>query len=132
MNNLSPFLTVSSILFGFLFAGFWWSLNRELVFDETQRHFKFGYLLLMMTMALLAYFGIILPLRLLVSATPGLLWAYRGVVLAIVGVFGYMLTEFAHYRIFQKPKYVTPAEWVAFPLALLILLGMILRWRFLF
>ena len=55
-------LTVSGVLSGFLFAGFWWSLSREPAFDAGQRHFKLGYLLLLVSMALVAAFGIVIPL----------------------------------------------------------------------
>jgi hypothetical protein len=35
-------LPVSSIMLGILFAGFWWTLNRELTFKVEERHFKLG------------------------------------------------------------------------------------------
>lgn len=118
-SQLTTVLTVSGILFGFLFAGFWWSLNRELTFKPNERHFKFGYALLLLSMVLLGYFGIITPLRKLANADPSLTGSYRGVMLAVIGVFGYMLTEFGHYNIFQRPKYTTVAEWVFFVLTLM-------------
>ena len=118
-SQLTTVLTVSGILFGFLFAGFWWSLNRELTFKPNERHFKFGYALLLLSMVLLGYFGIITPLRKLANADPSLTGSYRGVMLAVIGVFGYMLTEFGHYSIFQRPKYTTVAEWVFFVLTLM-------------
>jgi hypothetical protein len=121
-------LTVSGILFGFLFAGFWWSLNRELSFDPDQRHFKFGHFLLVLTMGLLGYFGMVKPLNALASADPSLTASYRGIVLALIGVFGYMLTEFGHYYIFQRPKYVTGIERLAFALTLLIIVALALIW----
>ena len=111
-------VTASSILFGFLFAGFWWALDRELKFEEKNRHFKLGYLLLFVTMAALAVFGVLCPLRSLTAANPGLARPFGGVVVAVIGVFGYMLTEFGHYGIFQKPKYTTKLEWAFFGLTI--------------
>jgi hypothetical protein len=108
------FVTAASVLFGFLFAGFWWTLNRELTFEPDQRHFKFGYVLLLGSMSFLAGFGIILPLRLAARANPEFLWTYRAVVLVIIGVFGYMLTELGHYSVFQRPKYTTWQEHLFF------------------
>jgi hypothetical protein len=35
-------LPVGSILLGFLFARFWWTLNRELSFKAEDRHFQAG------------------------------------------------------------------------------------------
>jgi hypothetical protein len=61
-------------------------------------------------MGLLGYFGIIIPLRSFANIDPSLVTSYRGVFLALIGVYGYMLTEFAHYTIFQRPKYTTTAE----------------------
>ena len=122
MDALSLVVTASSILFGFLFAGFWWALDRELKFLPPERHFKFGYLLLLVTMAIVAIFGILRPLWTLVAADPGYLASYTGLVIAIVGVFGYMLTEFAHYRIFQWPKYITPSEYFFFGLTIVSML----------
>lgn len=128
MNQLPTILTVSGILFGFLFAGFWWSLNRELTFDTDQRHFKFGYALLLLSMALLGYFGIIDPLRKLASLDPTLIPSYRGIVLALVGIYGYMLTEFGHYGIFQRPKYITVYEWITALLTLLVIIVFAVVW----
>ena len=47
-------LPVSSILLGFLFAGFWWTLNRELTFKAEERHFKLGIGLQLVGMVMLA------------------------------------------------------------------------------
>ncbi len=119
-------VTASSILFGFLFSGFWWALNRELVFKEEDRHFQPGYLLLFLTMAVLAWFGILRPLR---AAAAGLKLPPRtllGLATAIIGMFGYMLTEFAHYSIFQKPKYTTTLENSIFSIFLVILIALLL------
>ena len=71
MDAAASVLTVSSILFGFLFAGFWWSLNRELKFPPTERHFKLSYALLVLGMGILGYFGIIAPLRGLAGGAAG-------------------------------------------------------------
>lgn len=97
------FFTAATVLFGFLFAGFWWSLNRELTFKPQERHFKFGYALLLISMAVVAVFGIIVPLRRALAENPIMLPTYRGLVIAFVAVFGYMLTELGHYSIFQRP-----------------------------
>jgi len=128
INQINTILTVSSILFGFLSAGFWWALNRELVFDPDQRHFKFGYALLILSIGLLAYFGIILPLGSLVTIKPGLETSYRGIVLALVATYGYMLTEFGHYSVFQRPKYTTVYEWAFLLLTLIIMIGLVIKW----
>ena len=55
-NDSEP-LDCLRVLSGFLFAGFWWALNRELTFDPSQRHFKPGYALLILTMILLGTSG---------------------------------------------------------------------------
>ena len=110
MDPVSLTVTAASILFGFLFAGFWWALDRELKFKAEERHFKYGYALLLGTMAVVAGFGIIRPLRLMATNDPSLSIAYAGVVIAFIGIFGYMLTEFGHYSVYQKPKYVTGSE----------------------
>lgn len=119
-------VTASSILFGFLFSGFWWALNRELEFKEQDRHFQPGYLLLFLTMAVLAWFGILRPLRAAASGAtlpPNTLW---GLTAAIVGMFGYMLTAFAHYSIFQKPKYKTSLENSVFSIFFVIIIAMLM------
>jgi hypothetical protein len=111
-KSIQAILTVSSILFGFLFAGFWWALNREITFQPAQRHFKPGTGMLFVSMVLIATFGIILPLRIIAYAQPLLLISYRGILLGFVVVFGYMLTELGHYSMFQFPKYTTRSEWI--------------------
>jgi hypothetical protein len=115
-NLMRPdvFVTAATVLFGFLFAGYWWALNRELRFKPEQRHFKYGYALLLMSMAVLSVFGIIQPLRNTAMQNAELLWPYRASVLVIIGVFGYMLTEFGHYQVFQAPKYTTWQEHLFF------------------
>jgi uncharacterized membrane protein len=121
-------LTVSGLLFGFLFAAFWWILNRELTFEPKDRHFKLATGLLMVSLGLLGVFGIIIPLRNVARANTALLWGYRGVFLAIVLVCGYMLVELGHYRIFQRPKYTTTSEWVFFSLTLVAVLWLVIKW----
>jgi hypothetical protein len=123
MNELSG-VGAAAVLFGFLFAGFWWSLNRELTFKPEQRHFKPGYALLFLGIAFVGYFGLIVPLR-EASRLPTygyLRSTYYGVTLGVIAVLGYMLTEFAHYRIFQRLKYSTPLEWVFFLITMVVLL----------
>lgn len=128
MNELSG-MAAAAVLFGFLFAGFWWSLNRELTFKISERHFKPGYALLFASVALVGYFGLIAPLRKAAQVQPLLKQTYYGVTLGIVAVVGYMFTEFAHYSIFQRPKYTTPLEWV-FTVATVMALGLLALYFF--
>ncbi|HEX5760870.1 MAG TPA: hypothetical protein VF121_16905 [Thermoanaerobaculia bacterium] len=128
MSPASAVLTVSGVLFGFLFAAFWWSLNREIAFKAEERHLKLGHLLLLGTLGLLGYFGIIVPLGLLAAEQQALRMPYRGVVLALIGIYGYTLTEFGHYSVFQRAKYRTPLEWAFFSLTLLAMAGVVLDW----
>jgi hypothetical protein len=129
MNPAASLLTVSGILIGFLFTGFWWSLDRELSFrDKGARHFQIAYGLLLLTIMLLGYFGVILPLRLLVRSDSALLWTYRGIVLALLSILGYMLTVFAHYSIFQWQKYGTKAEKICFAATLAVIAGLCIWW----
>lgn len=121
-------LTVSGVLIGFLFTGFWWALGRELTFTPEERHFKLGYVVLILTMALLGYYGIILPLRRLAAADPALIPSYRGVFLALVGILGYMLIELGHYSIFQLPKYSTGWEWAWLGLTVTGMAGLVIWW----
>jgi hypothetical protein len=123
-------LTVSGVLFGFLFAAFWWILNRELRFKPEQRHFKPATAILMASMAMLATFGIIIPLRHAAQADPTLLTSYHGILLALLAVYGYMLTELGHYRIYQAPKYTTSSEKVFFTLTLVVVIGLGVKWWF--
>jgi hypothetical protein len=99
MDPVSLTVTAASLLFGFLFTGFWLALDRELKFRADERHFKYGYALLLGTMGVVAVLGIIRPLGDMASKDLSLSTAYAGVLTAFVGVFGYMLTEFGHYSI---------------------------------
>jgi len=121
-------LPVSSILLGFLFAGFWWTLNRELTFKPEERHFKLGIGLQLVGMVMLAVFGVVLPMRAIAYANPGLLLDYRGVVLALIVIFGYMLTDLGHYGVFRLPKYTTRPEKLLFAGTLLAVLALIVKW----
>ena len=112
MGDLAVTITASGVLFGFFFAGFWWALNRELKFEEDERHFKLSLVVLLLAMAVLAIFGIVRPLYLLAKAAPVLQPSFKGVACSLVGVFGYMLAELGHYRVFQRPKYITAMEWL--------------------
>ncbi len=120
-------IAASSILFGFFFAGFWWALNRELEFEEKARHFKLAYILLLLSMAVLACFGIIAPLASASHDNVSIVPIYRGVFVALVGIFGYMLTELAHYRVFRRPG-TTPSERVFFALTIAVMLLLFLIW----
>ena len=71
-------LPVASILLGFVFAGFWWTLNRELTFKMEDRHFKLGIALQLLGMVLLAIFGVVLPMRAIAYASPYFLLDSRG------------------------------------------------------
>ena len=62
MNSLGSIITVFGILFRFLGSGFYWILNREIKFDPPERHFKLVYWLFFLSLALTAFFGIIIPL----------------------------------------------------------------------
>lgn len=123
-------LPVCSILLGFLFAGFWWTLNRELAFKAEDRHFKMGIALLLLAMVMLAVFGVVLPIRQIAYTNSAFLLDYRGVVLALITVFGYMLTDMGHYGLFKLPKYITNSERMLFAATLVTVLGLIVKWCF--
>jgi len=123
-------LPVCSILLGFLFAGFWWTLNRELCFKAEDRHFKMGIALLLLAMVMLAVFGVVLPIRQIAYTNSVFLLDYRGVVLALITVFGYMLTDMGHYGLFKLPKYTTNSERILFAATLVTVLGLIVKWCF--
>jgi hypothetical protein len=117
-DALSTIITTSGIMFGFFFVGFWWTLERELKFDVEGRHLKLGVLLLFAAMVVLSVLGIMMPLHRLAELHPELQWPYRGMAIALVGIFGYMLTELGHHRVFQFPKYITASEAIFFFLTL--------------
>jgi len=121
-------ISAAALLFGFLFAGFWWTLNRELRFKPDRRHFKYSVGLLLLAMAVLAVFGIVRPLLSLTATNTGMTASYRGVVIALIGVFGYMLTELGHYRVFQRPKYATSWERFFFWLTIVFILTLCVYW----
>ncbi len=121
-------LTVSGLLFGFLFTAFWWTLNRELKFEEDERHFKPATGVLIVSMLLLGVFGIIVPLEQASRSNPDLLASYHGVVLALVAVFGYMLIDLGHYRVYQWPIYTHLSERIFLILTLAALVYLALRW----
>ena len=130
MTNLPVYVTTSGIIFGFLFAGFWWVLNRELKFDESKRHFKLSFIVLLIAMGLLALFGIVRPLYLLAAAEPVLKTSFKGIVAALIGVFGYMFAELGHYSVFQRAKYITVTEWLFSALAVAAIVVFALLFRF--
>ncbi len=110
MNPSANLLTVSGILLGFLFAGFWWILNREVKFKPEERHFKLCYWLIFASMASLALFGVLMPLHRLMGDSRWDRVCGAGVTAAIVLAFGYMFGELGHYSVFVRPHYITRAE----------------------
>jgi len=107
-------ITAASILFGFLFAGFWWALDRELKFKSEERHFKPAYGLLLATMLVLASFGVLYPLWSMTKTDSSLRAPVIGIAGGLVGIFGYMLTELGHHNVYRRPLYYGPYEWVLF------------------
>jgi len=128
VEHLPVTITASGVLFGFLFAGFWWALNRELTFEKAERHFKLSFALLLFGMAVLAVFGIVCPMRLLATTNPSLQPSFKGLLIALIAVFGYMLAELGHYSVFQRPKYVTPAERIIFCITIIAIVGLVVLW----
>ena len=122
-------LHVCSILLGFLFAGFWWTLNREFSFKAEDRHFNLGIALLLLAMVL-GVFGVVLPIRQIAFRNSAFLPGYRGVVLALITVFGTMLTDIRGYGLFKLPKYRTNSERMLFAATLVSVLGLIVKCRF--
>jgi Na+/H+-dicarboxylate symporter len=58
-------------------------------------------------------------------------WQVTGAyVLALITVFGYMLTDMGHYGVFKLPKYRTTAERFLFAATLFTVLGLIAKWYF--
>ncbi|MBZ5670932.1 MAG: hypothetical protein LAO04_14540 [Acidobacteriia bacterium] len=125
---LAAVLSVSSVLFGFLFTGFWWILNREIDFDPEERHFKLGTGMLLASMILLGIFGILVPLKEIAGSDRLLITLYRGIAISLVGIYGYMFTELGHYSVYQFWKYTTKSEWVCFGLTLAFVLFLVIRW----
>ncbi len=119
-------ITAASILFGFLFAGFWWALDRELKFPKEERHFKPAYALLLATMFLLAVFGVLIPLQSMTKATPSLHMPVVGIAAGLVGVFGYMLTELGHYDVYQHPIYYGRYEKFLFFITGIIMVALVI------
>ncbi len=119
-------VTAASILFGFLFAGFWWALDRELKFPQEQRHFKPAYALLLATMLLLAVFGVLLPLQSLIDDNPSLRPPVAGIAAGLVGVFGYMLTELGHYSVYRRPIYYGRYERFIFVVTVISMLALVI------
>ena len=75
-------LPVCSILLGFLFAGFWWTLNRELTFKVEDRHFKLGIGLLLVAMVMLwsclDYSELCCPCEQSLMRIPPFFWTIEG------------------------------------------------------
>ncbi len=55
------------------------------------------------------------------------LLGYRGVVFALITVFGYMLTDMGPYGLFKVPKYRTNSERILFAATLVTVLGLIVK-----
>jgi hypothetical protein len=104
--------------------------TKELTSKLEDWHFKLGIGLLLVATVMLALFGVVLPLRAIAYANPDSLLDYRGVVLALITVFGYMLTDMGHYRVFKLPKHRTTTERFLFAATLLTVLGLIAKWYF--
>jgi sterol desaturase/sphingolipid hydroxylase (fatty acid hydroxylase superfamily) len=75
-------------------------------------------------------FGVVLPIRQIAFRNPAFLLGYRGVVLVLITMFGYMLTDMRHYGLFKLPKYRTNSERMRFAATLVTVLGLIVKWRF--
>jgi hypothetical protein len=114
----------------FLFAGFGWTLNQELTVKVENWHFKLG-----IGPAARCY-GHAWTIRSCTApacnayANPAFLPDYRGVVLALITVFIYMVTDIGHCGVFKLPKYRTTTERFLFTATLLTLLGPIAKWYF--
>jgi hypothetical protein len=120
MEAAGSLVTVSGVLLGFLFTGFWWILNREVSFDPAGRHFKLCYALIFTAMAILAVFGVVVPLYGLTVNQSGAYWCFVAVTVALVLLFGYMFGELGHYGVFRKPHYVTASEAVVVILTVIL------------
>jgi predicted ABC-type exoprotein transport system permease subunit len=120
MEAAGSLVTVSGVLLGFLFSGFWWILNREISFDPEGRHFKLCYALIFTAMAILAVFGVVIPLYGMTVNHGSAYWCFVAVTTALVLLFGYMFGELGHYRVFRKPHYITTSEAVAVTLTVIL------------
>jgi energy-coupling factor transporter transmembrane protein EcfT len=90
------------------------TLNWEFSFKAEDRHFRPGIALLLLAMVILGVFGVVLPIRKIAFRNPAFLLGYRGVVLALIAVFGYVLTDMGHYGLFKLPKYRINSEGILF------------------
>ncbi len=126
MDGVSQLVTAASLLFGFLFTGFWWCLNRELTFQQEERDFRLGHGLLLGTMVVVAVFGICWPLWRLANGNPVVADALPMVLCAFVGAFGYMLTELAHYGVFEKQRYTGRFEAPIFWTTVVLMAGLLI------
>jgi hypothetical protein len=73
-------------------------------------------------------FGVVLSIRQIAFRNPTFLLGYRGVVLALITVFGYMLTDMRHYSLSSLPKDRTNSERMLFAATLVSVLGLIVKW----
>ena len=58
----------------------------------------------------LSMFGMVLPHRGIAYANPGFLLDYQGLILALILIFGYMVTDKCRYGLFNLPKYADASE----------------------
>lgn len=71
-------LPVWSILLGFLFACFWWTLTQEFTFKVEDWHFKLGIGQLLVAMVMLGLFGVVLPCEQSLMRIPPFFWTIEG------------------------------------------------------
>jgi hypothetical protein len=83
---------------------------------------------LLVGMVMLAVFGVVLPLRTIAYANRSLLLDYRGMVLGLITIFGYMLIDMGHYGLFKLPRYHTMPERSLFIATLVTVIAMVLKW----
>jgi hypothetical protein len=117
-RNAEPWLTLSEVgtrksvkalaqLFPSLafcwdcFVGFRWILNRDLTFKAEDRHFRLEIAPQLLGMFLLGVFGVMLPMRAIADTNPEFLFDYREVVLWLIAIFEYMLTNLGHHCVLQ-------------------------------
>jgi hypothetical protein len=123
-------LPVCSILLGFLFAGFWRTLNREPSFKAEDRHFKPG-------ITLLSRGGDAWCVRSSSVYSANRLYEFS-LSSGLSGsgfwrcslVLGHMLTDIGHYGLLKLPKYRTNSERMLFAATLVTVLGLIAKWCF--